>query len=46
MKLHINTNYPPFIYLDTSEGIIIFNMETAEETRDVFEQLIERTNNN
>ncbi len=45
-KLHINTNYPPFIYLDTSEGIIIFNMETAEETRDVFEQLIERTNNN
>jgi len=45
VKLHIDSNYPPFIYLDISDGIVIFNMESANETKEVYNKLLNQINN-
>lgn len=43
VKLFVDTKIPPFIFLKTQEGIIIFNMKTAEETQNVFEEILKRS---
>ncbi len=45
VKLHIDLDDPPFIYLKTSEGIIIINMNTSEETEYVFDEILLESGN-
>ena len=40
VKLFVNTQKPPFIYLETDNGTTIFNMENAEETQEVFKEML------
>lgn len=40
VKLFVNSQNPPFIFLKTDKGITIFNLDNAEETRKVFEEII------
>lgn len=46
VKLFVNTQRPPFIYLKTEDGITIFNMKNPDETQAVFEDILRlvRTN--
>lgn len=39
VRLFVNTKRPPYIFLETEEGWVIFNMKNAEETQEVFDQL-------
>ena len=36
VKLFVNTQKPPFIYLETDDGITIFNIKNADETQEIF----------
>lgn len=36
VKLFVNKQTPPFIYLETVNGVTIFNMDNEDETRDIF----------
>lgn len=38
VKLFVDTEKPPFIYLETTDGITIFNLMNADETKDIFEK--------
>ncbi len=40
VKLFVNTQKPPFIYLHTSERITIFNMETPEQTEATYDEIL------
>jgi len=40
VKLFVNTQKPPFIYLETGDGITIFNMENADETQEIFREIL------
>lgn len=40
VKLFVNSQNPQFIFLKTDKGITIFNLDNAEETRKVFEEII------
>ncbi len=40
-KLFVDTGKPPFIYFEADEKIIIFNGKDAEETRSVYQEIIE-----
>lgn len=40
VKLFVNTNNPPFIYLETDGRFIIFNMKNAEETQETFREIM------
>lgn len=40
VKLFVNTKKPPFIYIETDDGITIFNMTTAEETQEIFRKIL------
>lgn len=35
VKLFVNTQKPPFIYLERDGGVTIFNMENADETQEI-----------
>lgn len=40
VKLFINKQKPPFVYLKTSDGMVIFNLESADETAEIFEEIL------
>ncbi|MGI6421157.1 MAG: DUF3784 domain-containing protein [Syntrophomonadaceae bacterium] len=40
VKLFVDTEKPPFIYLKTDEGIIIFNMDKADQTQEIFKRIL------
>ena len=42
VKLFVNTQKPPFIYLETDDGITIFNLEEAVETQEIFREILSR----
>lgn len=40
VKLFVNTDKPPYIYLETDDGITIFNLNNADETQKIFEEIL------
>lgn len=41
VMLFVNTKTPPFIYFETDEGTIIFNLKNEQETRKVFKEILD-----
>lgn len=39
VKLFVDAQKPPFIYMQIDEGIIIFNMQEADATKAIFEEI-------
>lgn len=39
VKLFVNADTPPFIYLDTDERLVIFNRKNAEQTKEIYEKI-------
>lgn len=44
VKLFVNTQKPPFIYLETDDQIIIFNLKDSDETQEVFREIVRQEN--
>lgn len=44
VKLFVNRNHPPFIYMTTQSGTIIFNGESEQETRNFYEAIVNEIN--
>jgi hypothetical protein len=42
VKLFVDTSKPPFIYIETDEGNIIFNLENDKETQEIFKEIIDK----
>lgn len=42
VKLFVNTQNPPFIYLETDKGVIIFNMRNKDETQEIFGEILRK----
>jgi len=42
VKLFVDAQEPAFIYLETDGGITIFNLENADETKGIFEEILSR----
>lgn len=42
VKLFVDADKPPFIYLEAEGRVTIFNLETEEETREVFKEIQKR----
>jgi len=42
VKLFVNAQKPPFIYLETDKGISIFNVESEDKTREIFGEIIKK----
>jgi hypothetical protein len=42
VKLFVNTEKPPFIYLETDDGVTIFNMKNADETQEIFTEILSK----
>ena len=42
VKLHVNTQYPPFIYLKSDGRSIIFNINNAEDSKEIFDEILLR----
>ena len=42
VKLFVNSNKAPFIYLQSSDKITIFNLEEADITKDAYEKIVNR----
>jgi hypothetical protein len=40
VKLFVNTQKPPFIYLETVNGVTIFNMTNEVETQEIFREIL------
>ncbi len=40
VKLFVNTETPPFIFLETEDGITIFNFKDADETQEIFKKIL------
>lgn len=40
IKMFVNKNNPPFIYLETVSGIIIFNMGNGDDTQEIYSFII------
>ena len=40
VKLFVNTQRPPFIYLETEDGVTIFNMKNEDQTQEIYEELL------
>jgi len=40
VKLFVNTQKPPFIYLETDDGVTIFNMNNSDETLEIFREIL------
>jgi hypothetical protein len=45
VKLFVNVKNPPFIYLQTDDGVTIFNMKDEAETQEIFKRIISQGNN-
>lgn len=45
VKLFVNTQKSPFIYLETDDGIAIFNMGDEDETQKIFNEIQSKMNN-
>ncbi len=43
VKLFVNAQNPPFIFLQTFEGIVIFNLEDAGKTQEVLEEILKQS---
>lgn len=44
VKLFVNRNHPLFIYMTTQSGVIIFNGESEQETRQYYEAIVKQIN--
>jgi len=42
MKLFVDASKPPFIYLDTSRGLVILNDQSADKTKALYQELQNR----
>ncbi|MDR7871201.1 MAG: DUF3784 domain-containing protein [Tissierellaceae bacterium] len=42
VKLHVNTQYPPYIFLETDGRTIIFNMNKAKDTQEILDGILLR----
>lgn len=42
VKLFVDTKKPPFIYLETDEGIVIFNMEDKKVTEEIYREIVDK----
>ncbi|WP_257195497.1 PH domain-containing protein [Acetivibrio clariflavus] len=42
VKLFVNTQKPPFIYIETEDEVVIFNTENADETQKIFGEIQKR----
>ena len=40
VKLFVNTQKPPFIYLETDDGVTIFNLKNEDETQEIFREML------
>lgn len=40
VKLFVNTEKPPFIYLETDDGITILNLSGEDETKETYEKIL------
>ena len=45
VKLFVDSDNPPFIYLETNEGIVVFNMNSSEKTQEVFNLVAKESGN-
>ncbi|MDD3654265.1 MAG: DUF3784 domain-containing protein [Desulfotomaculaceae bacterium] len=43
VKLFVNTQKPPFIYLEADDEVIIFNMKNADETQEIMRAILRQT---
>ncbi|QDZ15503.1 hypothetical protein [Humibacter ginsenosidimutans] len=39
MTIYVNTAVPPFVYLDTKNGPVIFNDQSAAKTRSLYDEI-------
>lgn len=39
VKLFVNADNPPFIYMETDERLVIFNRKNSEETKEIYEKI-------
>lgn len=44
VKLFVDSETPPFVYLKSGEKVVIFNLADAEETRVIYEAILESLN--
>ena len=44
VKLFVNTQKPPFIYLETDDGVTFFNMKDEDETQEIFTEIQKQMN--
>jgi hypothetical protein len=42
VKLFVNTQKPPFIYFRKDDGVTIFNLNNAEETQEIFKEILRK----
>lgn len=42
VKLFVDADQSPFIFLETDKGIVIFNLENEKETEEMFEAIIDK----
>jgi hypothetical protein len=40
VKLFVNIEYPPFIYLETDDGVTILNLSNEDETKETYEKML------
>jgi len=40
VKLFVNTEKPPFIYLEANDGITILNLSNEDETKETYEKIL------
>jgi hypothetical protein len=43
VKLFVNANKPPFIYLQSNGKIAIFNLADAQKTEEAYEEILRKT---
>jgi hypothetical protein len=43
VKLFVNANKPPFVYLQSNGKIAIFNLADTQKTEEAYEEILERT---
>ena len=41
VKLFVNTEKPPFIYLETDDGVTILYLNNEDETKEIYEKILE-----
>ena len=41
VKLFVDSDISSFVYLDTDDGVVIFNLKSVKETRKVFEEILD-----